>query len=165
MRISMPYQPPLWPVYVKAVVLDPRGRVLLSKNDREEWELPGGQLENGAEDSGKRADASPESAVERQVLERTGWLIAADALIDDGVWIHEPTPEQRVLIVTYGCSLLPPDQPPPTPGDQGDRREDRAHREEDWAHKETALVPLDRVAALDMAAPYKRAVYAWSRRR
>lgn len=157
----MPYQPPLWPVHVKAVVLDARGRVLLSKNDREEWELPGGQLETGAEDTGRRGDAGPESAVERQVLERTGWLVAADALVDDGVWIHETTPAERVLIVTYGCSLLPPDQPPPTPEEHGAGGTDGGHRDD----KESALVPLDRVADLNMAAPYKRAIYAWSHRR
>jgi ADP-ribose pyrophosphatase YjhB (NUDIX family) len=157
----MPYQPPVWPVHVKAVVLDARDRVLLSRNDREEWELPGGQLETGAEDTGRRGDAGPESAVERQVLEKTGWLVAADALIDDGVWIQERTPAERVLIVTYGCLLLPSDQPPPTPGDHGVGGDAGQHE----GDKESALVPLDRVADLNMAAPYKRAVYTWSRRR
>ncbi|MFJ2635202.1 NUDIX domain-containing protein [Streptomyces sp. NPDC087422] len=148
MRISMPYQPPVWPVSVKAVVLDARGRVLLSRNDREEWELPGGHLESGAEQTGRRADDSPESAVERQVLERTGWLVEADGLIDDGVWIHETAPGRRVLVVTYGCSLLPPDQPPPTAEE----------------HKESALFPLDSIPELDMPSSYKRAIYAWTHR-
>lgn len=150
----MPYQPPVWPVSVKAVVLDVRGRVLLSKNDLEEWELPGGRLETGAEETGRRADASPESAVERHVLERTGWLVEADALIDDGVWIHETAPDRRVLIVTYGCSLLPPDQPPPTAENHGDHGD----------HKESALFPLDRIPDLNMSSSYKRAIYAWTHR-
>ncbi|SFE43766.1 NUDIX domain-containing protein [Actinacidiphila alni] len=150
----MPYQPPVWPVHVKAVVLDAEGRVLLSKNDREEWELPGGPLDSGDAETGRRPDASPESAVERHVLERTGLLVEADALIDDGVWILETTPVERSLIVTYGCSLLPPDQPPPDPEDRiGDD------------HKGHALVRLDRVRDLEMAAPYKRAILSWSRRR
>lgn len=39
----MTYTPPTWQVSVKGVALDARGRVLLLKNEREEWELPGGR--------------------------------------------------------------------------------------------------------------------------
>jgi 8-oxo-dGTP pyrophosphatase MutT (NUDIX family) len=41
----MPYTPPLWPVSIKGVACDTEGRVLLLKNERAEWELPGGRLE------------------------------------------------------------------------------------------------------------------------
>ena len=41
----MAYTPPTWPVSVKGVAVDSSRRVLLLKNEREEWELPGGRLE------------------------------------------------------------------------------------------------------------------------
>lgn len=44
----MSYQPHLFPVSVKGVVVRD-GRVLLLRNERDEWELPGGKLELGEE--------------------------------------------------------------------------------------------------------------------
>ena len=38
------YRPPTWPVSIKGVAVDAHGRVLLLKNERQEWELPGGRL-------------------------------------------------------------------------------------------------------------------------
>ena len=43
--------PPLWPVSVKGVCLV-GGEVVLLKNERDEWELPGGRLEAGEEPAG-----------------------------------------------------------------------------------------------------------------
>jgi 8-oxo-dGTP pyrophosphatase MutT (NUDIX family) len=44
----MGYQPQLYPVSVKGVVVRD-DRVLLLRNERDEWELPGGKLELGEE--------------------------------------------------------------------------------------------------------------------
>ncbi|GGV69942.1 hypothetical protein GCM10010277_80480 [Streptomyces longisporoflavus] len=60
----MAYTPPAWPVSVKGVALDARGRVLLLKNERGEWELPGGRLEP--------EDAAPEATVAREISEESG---------------------------------------------------------------------------------------------
>lgn len=38
--------------------------------------------------------------------------VKADSLIDGGAWIYEPIPGRRVLIVTYGCTVLNPEQRP-----------------------------------------------------
>ncbi|MEU5162200.1 NUDIX hydrolase [Streptomyces sp. NPDC020875] len=139
----MPYTPSLWPVSVKAVALDSKGRVLLLKNEREEWELPGGRLELPGADS--PGDDSPERTVERELREETGWTVKAGPLIEGGVWIYEPIPGRRVLIVTYGCTVLPPDQEPVL-----------SHE-----HKQIGLFAPDEVPHLTMPQGYKEAIAAW----
>lgn len=67
------YTSPLWPVSVKGVVLDADDRVLLLRNERDEWELPGGRLEIGGPDGAVVADESPRAALEREIREETGW--------------------------------------------------------------------------------------------
>ncbi|MCC3771718.1 MULTISPECIES: NUDIX hydrolase [Streptomyces] len=133
----MTYTPPTWPVSVKAVALDIHQRVLLLKNERQEWELPGGRLE--------QADDSPETTVERELLEETGWEVKAGPIIDGGVWIYEPIPGRRVLIVTYGCTVLTPDRTPVI-----------SHE-----HKEIGLFTADEVPGLNMPDGYKRAIATW----
>ncbi|MEU5425575.1 NUDIX hydrolase [Streptomyces olivoreticuli] len=133
----MTYTPPTWPVSVKAVALDIHQRVLLLKNERQEWELPGGRLEH--------ADDSPETTVERELLEETGWEVKTGPLIDGGVWIYEPIPGRRVLIVTYGCTVLTPDRTPVV-----------SHE-----HKEIGLFTADEVPGLNMPDGYKRAIAVW----
>jgi 8-oxo-dGTP pyrophosphatase MutT (NUDIX family) len=144
----MTYTPPLWPVSVKGVALDAQHRVLLLKNEREEWELPGGRLEIGNSDGAVPTDDSPESAVEREIREETGWVVKAGPLIDGGVWIYEPIPGRKVLIVTYGCTLLTPDQPPVV-----------SHE-----HKQLGMFTAEEVPTLNMPEGYKRAVAKWYRR-
>ncbi|MGW7003877.1 NUDIX hydrolase [Streptomyces sp. NPDC054933] len=141
----MPYTPPLWPVSVKGIACDALGRVLLLKNERAEWELPGGRLEIAAQSETVPADESPESAVERELLEETGWTVKADSLIDGGVWIYEPIPGRRVLIVTYGCTVLNPEQKPVL-----------IHE-----HKQIGLFTADEVRGLNMPDGYKRSIAAW----
>ncbi|MCC3777837.1 NUDIX domain-containing protein [Streptomyces sp. UNOB3_S3] len=133
----MTYTPPTWPVSVKAIALDIHQRVLLLKNERREWELPGGRLEP--------ADDSPETTVERELLEETGWEVKAGPLIDGGVWIYEPIPGRRILIVTYGCTVLTPDRTPVV-----------SHE-----HKEVGVFTADEVPGLHMPDGYKRAIATW----
>ncbi|MFJ6604757.1 NUDIX hydrolase [Streptomyces lydicus] len=141
----MAYKPPLWPVSVKAVAVDAHNRVLLLKNERDEWELPGGRLEIEAQSDTDPADESPESAVERELREETGWEVKADSLIDGGVWIYEPIPGRQVLIVTYGCTVLTPEQSPVI-----------SHE-----HKQIGLFNANQVAGLNMPDGYKRSIAAW----
>jgi len=130
--------PPTWPVSVKGVAVA-GGRVALLKNERDEWELPGGRLEPG--------DPSPEAAVEREIEEETGWSVEAGPLLD--VWIYQPLPEtlpeRRVVIVTYGCTVLTPDAEPVV-----------SHE-----HKQLALFTADQVPDLRMPDGYKQSVTAW----
>ncbi|MHB6912761.1 NUDIX hydrolase [Streptomyces sp. DB-54] len=135
----MPYTPPTWPVSVKGVALDAHGRVLLLKNEREEWELPGGRLEP--------EDPTPEVTVAREISEESGWTVKAGPLLD--VWIYQPLPqakpERRVVIVTYGCIVLTPDAEP------------RLSHE----HKEIGLFTAAEVPDLHMPEGYKQSIAAW----
>jgi 8-oxo-dGTP pyrophosphatase MutT (NUDIX family) len=85
----------MWRVSVKGVVLR-RGRVLLLRNERHEWELPGGSLER---------DETPQECVVREIREESGWSVACGQLLD--TWIYRISPTVgEVLIITYACRLL-----------------------------------------------------------
>jgi 8-oxo-dGTP pyrophosphatase MutT (NUDIX family) len=134
--------PPAWPVSVKGVALDSRRRVLLLKNERDEWELPGGHLEAG--------DPTPELTVEREIEEETGWAVKAGHLLD--VWIYQPLPatlpDRRVVIVTYGCTVLSPDREPLVSNE----------------HKEIGLFAAEDVPGLTMPDGYKQSIATWYER-
>jgi 8-oxo-dGTP pyrophosphatase MutT (NUDIX family) len=69
--------------------------VLLLKNERDEWELPGGRLETGE---------TPRQCVVREIEEETGWPVTAAQLLD--AWVYDIAAVGRqVFIVTYGCHL------------------------------------------------------------
>lgn len=123
-----------WAVSVKGVAVA-HGRVLLLKNERDEWELPGGRLES--------SDSSPEAAVVRELEEESGWRVAAGPLLD--VWLYEPLPGARVLIVTYGCDVLTPDVEPVV-----------SHE-----HERVGLFTADEVPGLRMPDGYKRSIADW----
>ncbi|MFD3524556.1 NUDIX domain-containing protein [Streptomyces sp. NPDC058653] len=135
----MAYPPPTWPVSVKGVALDSRARVLLLKNERDEWELPGGRLE--------ATDPSPESTVERELHEESGWTVKAGPLLD--TWIYQPLPqtrpERRVVIITYGCTVLTPEVNPVL-----------SHE-----HQQIGLFTAIEVPALTMPQGYKQSIAAW----
>ncbi|WP_255953961.1 NUDIX hydrolase [Streptomyces odontomachi] len=138
----MAYSPPTWPVSVKGVAMDNHRRVLLLKNEREEWELPGGRLEP--------TDATPEMTLEREIKEETGWAVKAGPLLD--VWIYQPLPEampdRRVVIVTYGCDVLTPNMAPVI-----------SHE-----HKQLDMFTADEVPHLTMPDGYKQSIAAWYER-
>ena len=66
------YEPQLFPVSVKGVVIRD-GRVLLLRNERDEWELPGGKLELGED---------PAGCVAREITEEVGWPITTGPILD-----------------------------------------------------------------------------------
>ena len=81
-----------FPVSVKAVLLDPERRVVLLKNEREEWELPGGKLESGEQ---------PREVVERELAEELGIEVRCGPILDS--WLFEVLPGREVLVVTYAA--------------------------------------------------------------
>jgi mutator protein MutT len=81
------------PISVKGVLIH-RGRVLLLRNERGEWELPGGRLDDGE---------TPEEALTREVREEAGLMVSVASLVD--AWVFEVTPGKKVLVLEYACRL------------------------------------------------------------
>jgi ADP-ribose pyrophosphatase YjhB (NUDIX family) len=128
----MSYQPHLFPVSVKGVVIRD-GQVLLLKNEREEWELPGGKLGLGEE---------PRACVVREITEEVGWAVTVGPLLD--VWQYHVRPGTDVLIVTYGCHTDAGGEPVVS-----------------HEHKEAGLFAEDDIPLLRMPDGYKASIAAW----
>jgi mutator protein MutT len=123
------------PISVK-LVIDYHGQVPLLKNERDEWELPGGKLEVGE---------SPEDTVRREVAEEIGLTITAVEIIDS--WVYQITPVRHVFIVSYGVVYVD-DETPTCSGE----------------HKQLGLFPYDKVTGLHMPEPYRATIARWQRR-
>lgn len=82
-----------YPISIKGVLLID-GKVLLVRNDRNEWELPGGRLE---------IDETPEQTLAREFQEELSIRVEATGIVDS--YVFEVIPTERVFIVTYGCRL------------------------------------------------------------
>ena len=132
--MDQPYIPPRHPVSVKGVVLDSQKRVLLLRNERSEWELPGGRLEVGE---------TPEVCVTREVCEESGWQVEVGPLLS--VWVYEPIPDRHVLIITYGCHSHGADSTPVLSTE----------------HNDIGLFDQGQIAGLVMPQGYKDAINAW----
>jgi 8-oxo-dGTP pyrophosphatase MutT (NUDIX family) len=124
-----------FPVSVKGVVL--RGdSVVLVKNRREEWELPGGKLELGED---------PAECVAREIEEELQLAVAADTLLD--AWVYTIAEGTHVLVVSYGCT---------------ERRERRAVLSDE--HTDMAWIALADVDSLRMPDGYKKSIRHWASR-
>lgn len=86
-----------FPVSIKGVVIH-AGKVLLLKNTRDEWELPGGRLEIGE---------TPEQCVAREIEEETGWRVRVGPALDTWLY-HVESVNRHVFIATYGCHARTP---------------------------------------------------------
>jgi 8-oxo-dGTP pyrophosphatase MutT (NUDIX family) len=121
------------PVSVKGVVVDDRGRVLLCRTARGDWELPGGRPELG--------ELFP-AALEREVREETGFEVAVDRVL--GAEALEVVPGAWVDIVSYACAV----------------RDPAAALRASSEHSDVAFLDLDRVASVRCPDAYRRAIGA-----
>ena len=80
------------PISAKGIILC-NEQVLLLKNERNEWELPGGRLEQGE---------TPEECVIREIREELGFSCSIASLID--AWVYEVLKNRHVFIVAYLCN-------------------------------------------------------------
>jgi 8-oxo-dGTP pyrophosphatase MutT (NUDIX family) len=80
-------------------MVDGTTEVLLLRNDRNEWELPGGRPEAGE---------TPEECLSREIREETGLVVEVGSSIYNGVLSIFPPHAPRateVLISAYGCRV------------------------------------------------------------
>ena len=122
-----------YPTSIKGVLLVDR-QVLLVKNSRDEWELPGGRVDEGEDHA---------QAVSREFAEELSLNVAIRAPIDS--YLFEVIPGRRVLIVTYGCTLV------------GEFRPAISHE-----HTEHCLWPVERLSELNIPAGYRRSIENWA---
>ena len=122
------------PVSVKGVILD-HGRVVLLRNGRAEWELPGGRLEAGE---------TPEGCVERELLEELNLPLRVGPLLD--AWVFEVVPGSRVLVLAYGCFV-----------------QDFVGMAPSAEHSDVGTFGLDELGGIALPSGYARVVRAWAR--
>jgi mutator protein MutT len=79
-----------FPVSVKGIIVE-NDRVILLKNERDEWELPGGRLEIGED---------PLECVVREIREELGLMCRVERIVD--TWVYQ-VHDRHVFIVTYIC--------------------------------------------------------------
>jgi 8-oxo-dGTP pyrophosphatase MutT (NUDIX family) len=118
-----------FPVSIKVIVETDDGYVLL-KNERNEWELPGGKLE---------ASEELEACAIREVAEETGLAVEIEALAHS--WIYRVN-NCEVVIVAYKAKPLP------------FRPEVSLSAE----HKQIGIFPADRLIDLDLPQGYRDAI-------
>ena len=81
---------------VKCIVRED-GKVWLRKNERGDWELPGGKLDEGEQ---------PEDTVVREIAEELGRRISDPRLVDVYVWKKDFGRETHVELVTFIAEAL-----------------------------------------------------------
>lgn len=92
------YIPYLIPVSIKGIVIE-NGKVWLRKNERSEWELPGGKMDEGEQ---------PTETITRELEEELGFKTEVQEIVQAHLYtIKLSIDESRgVLVVTYLCKLI-----------------------------------------------------------
>ena len=120
-----------YPVSVKGVVLI-NNKIVLLKNERGEWELPGGKLET---------TESAEQCAIREIKEELNIDAQVASLVD--VWMYNIQNRVKVLIVTYVCRPIVMDE-----------QKLRISSE----HKELKLFLPEEITNLNMPEGYKNSI-------
>lgn len=86
------------PISVKGIIFDD-GKVWLRKNERQEWELPGGKLDEGEQ---------PEETAVREMQEELGFEVEVITPVLAYLYtIKKSSDESRgVLVVSYLCKII-----------------------------------------------------------
>ena len=113
------------------------GKVVLVRNERDEWELPGGKLE---------LSESPRECLAREISEELQLAVEPESILDS--WIYTIASGVHVLVITYGCSEV-------------------SHAEAVLSdeHRELRWFALAEVEGLRMPDGYKKSIRSWSMRK
>ena len=121
------------PTSIKGVLLID-GNVLLVRNDRGEWELPGGRVEPGEDHA---------ETLMREFTEELSLEVAVAERIDS--YLFEVIPDRHVFIVSYGCTLA------------GEFRPQLSDE-----HNEHCLWPVERLSELNLPVGYRGSIEKWA---
>ena len=119
-------------VSVKGVLLEPGGVIVL-RNERDEWELPGGRPEPGENHT---------ACLVREVMEELGLAVCVRQRVD--TWQYEVRPGRVVTIVTYGLV-----------------RADTAMPRLSEEHVAIDVAPVDQLAQWPMPEGYRQSIRSW----
>jgi 8-oxo-dGTP pyrophosphatase MutT (NUDIX family) len=91
-------KPYLVPISIKGIVFEDN-KVWLRYNERSEWELPGGKLDEGEQ---------PEQTITRELREELGFETKVLNIIQSHLYTIKTSGDKSkgVLVVTYMCELL-----------------------------------------------------------
>ena len=120
-----------YPVSVKGILFI-NNKIVLLKNERNEWELPGGKIE---------PPESPESCVAREIKEELGVDAEIDSITD--TWMYKVGGKVNCFIVVYLCKPLAMD-------------ENRIKFSSE--HSEFGLFSLQEIEGLNMPGGYKNSI-------
>jgi len=112
------------------------GRVVLCRNERDEWELPGGKLE---------LSESPEQCLTREIAEELQLDIEPESMLDS--WVYTIASGVDVVVIAYGC----------VESSLGEAVLSDEHKEVQW-------FALDEIDSLRIPQGYKTSIKSWSAR-
>jgi 8-oxo-dGTP pyrophosphatase MutT (NUDIX family) len=124
-----------FPVSVKGVIIRD-GKVILCRNERDEWELPGGKLE---------LSESPEQCLTREIAEELQLDIEPRTILDS--WVYTIASGVHVVVIAYGC----------VESSLGEAVLSDEHKEVQW-------LPLPEIDTLNLPDGYKTSIKSWSAR-
>lgn len=92
------YKPYLVPVSIKGIVFE-EGKVWLRHNERNEWELPGGKMDEGEQ---------PEETVIRELSEELGFETQVVDIIQSHLYVIKTSNDEShgVMVVSYLCKFI-----------------------------------------------------------
>jgi ADP-ribose pyrophosphatase YjhB (NUDIX family) len=122
-----------FPVSIKGIVIID-GKIPLLKNERNEFELPGGKLE---------IQEQPIDCVAREIQEELNLTVSPSSLIDS--WLYTISQGVHVVIITYGCILT----------------SSYSQMKISNEHKELILIGINEVDAINMPSGYKDSIKKW----